>query len=365
MPLVGTGIMPSGAAATELTAVTRRAFVPKCIVQIYKARALLSALLANAQTASGGISSVTVPVQGTAMTIAQATDFSGVFTAPASQQGITEADFNLKAVVVPIGFNGFEGLVQLNAAVIPLIEARMNDAGNQAADYLSTQLFTNATDATINIDGLPLMAGTGTYGNIAGATNTWWQANVQSVAGAPAPHRPPPDPGILPAPADALLADPVDHLRRGLQRRRDAELRDLRAGDVGLSRAGFRGPGNLLHHAGLVVRSVRAGRARRVHRAHGRGRADLPGSRLPGGALLLPQHALYLLLHSRGGGLRVHGLRLDAAEHAARLRRRDRRGAGVDLREAEERDVGFFLCESLDLAMHEPLALAPRVGDHR
>ena len=189
MPLVGTGIMPSGAAATELTAVTRRAFVPKCIVQIYKARALLSALLANAQTASGGISSVTVPVQGTAMTTAQATDFSGVFTAPASQQGITEADFNLKAVVVPIGFNGFEGLVQLNAAVIPLIEARMNDAGNQAADYLSTQLFTNATDATINIDGLPLMAGTGTYGNIAGATNTWWQANVQSVAGTPAPTR--------------------------------------------------------------------------------------------------------------------------------------------------------------------------------
>src|SRR3989304_3715257 len=158
MPLVGTGIMPTGAAATELTAVTRRAFIPKCIVQLYKARALLSALLANAQTASGGISSVTVPVQGTAMTTAQATDQSGAFNQPASLQGITEAAFNLKAVVVPIPFLGMEGLVQLNAAVIPLIEARMNDAGNQVANYLATQLATNAADGTINIDGFPLIS---------------------------------------------------------------------------------------------------------------------------------------------------------------------------------------------------------------
>ena len=189
MPLLGSGIVPSGAVGTELSAVTRRAFIPKLVVQLYKATPVLSAALSNAQTASGGVSSVTVPVQGTALTQAQATDFTGTFNSPGQVTGITEADFNLKAVVVPIPFLGMEGLVQLNAAVVPLIEARMNDAGNQVADYLSTQLFTNGTPGTINIDGFPLMTdNTQTYGNIANRSstgvNSWWGSNARTETAA-------------------------------------------------------------------------------------------------------------------------------------------------------------------------------------
>src|SRR5262245_9902017 len=131
MPLLGTGVVPSGAIGNELAVVTRRAFIPKNIVQIYKATPVLSAGLANAQTASGGVSSITVPVQGAPFVTAQATDYSGAFNAPSAAVGMSEADFNLCAVVVPIPFLGMEGILQLSAAVIPLIEARMNDAGNQ------------------------------------------------------------------------------------------------------------------------------------------------------------------------------------------------------------------------------------------
>lgn len=188
--LLGTGIIPSGAVGTELTAVTRRAFIPKVIVQIYQSTPWLSGALANAQTASGGVSSITVPVQGTPMVTAQATDYSGGFAAPAVLQGITESDFNLKAVVVPIPFLGMEGIVQLNAAVVPLIEARMNDAGNQVTQYLSVQGWTNNTYGSINIDGWPLIAAaTGTYGNIPRASNTWWQANVRAITGSQLPTR--------------------------------------------------------------------------------------------------------------------------------------------------------------------------------
>src|SRR5947208_16328882 len=102
--LAGTGIVPSGAIGAELTAVTRRAFVPRVPVQIYKATAILSAALANAQTASGGVSSVTVPVQGPPFVAAQATDYTGAFNQPAGQTGITGAEFNLKAAIVPIPF---------------------------------------------------------------------------------------------------------------------------------------------------------------------------------------------------------------------------------------------------------------------
>ena len=184
--LIGTGIVPIGPVGTELTAVTRRAFIPKCIVQIYQSTPTLAAGLANAQTASGGVSSVTVPVQGTPMVTAQATDYSGSFAQPAVQTGITESDFNLCAIVVPIPFLGMEGILQLSAAVVPLIEARMNDAGNQIAEYASTQLWTNATYGSINIDGFPLIANnTGLYGNIdrTPGANSWWRANVNTDTG--------------------------------------------------------------------------------------------------------------------------------------------------------------------------------------
>lgn len=188
MALIGTGIVPSGPQGIQLEATTRRAFIPKCVVQIYQATPTLAAGLANAQTASGGVSSITVPVQGTPMVQAQATDYSGSFAQPAVLTGITESDWNLTAVVVPIPFLGMEGIVQLSAAVIPLIEARMNDAGNQIGQYLSTQLWTNAAYGSLNIDGFPLIANnTGLYGNIdrTPAGNSWWRANVQTDVGNP------------------------------------------------------------------------------------------------------------------------------------------------------------------------------------
>lgn len=191
MALIGTGVVPAGIQGTELQVVTRRAFVPKMVVQIWKATPALGAILANAQPASGGVSSITVPVQGAPFVAAQATDYSGAFTAPATQQGAFEFDANLCAVVTPIFFGAMEGLLQNSAAVIPLVEARMNDAGNATADYLNTQLWTNQATQTINIDGFQGIAGVATangqgiYGNINGTTYSWWRANYRAETAAP------------------------------------------------------------------------------------------------------------------------------------------------------------------------------------
>lgn len=191
MPVLGTGIIPSGSIATELTYVTRRAFIPKMVVQIYNTSPLLAALLSNAQTASGGVSSVTVPVQGQAFVNSQWTDYSGSFNQPQVQQGAYNAEFNLKAIVTPIPFLGMEGAVQLNHAVIPLIEARMNDATNSMSDSMATALYTNYTNNQqfIGLDGA-VDDGTNlvTYGNINRSTNTWWQAKVYNASAA-APTR--------------------------------------------------------------------------------------------------------------------------------------------------------------------------------
>jgi hypothetical protein len=186
--LLGSGILPAGAAGgNELAAVTRRAFIPKVIVQLYKATPTLSALLAAAEPVTGGVSPVTIPVQSSAMVNTSTTDYSGSFTAPTVQPGIQNAEFNLKAMVTPIPFYVMEGLAQMDAAVIPLIEARMNDAGNSMTDYLSTNLWT-ASASGLDIWSIPEIFATtnpaaarGNFGNITRTGNTFWQANVKTI----------------------------------------------------------------------------------------------------------------------------------------------------------------------------------------
>ena len=192
MANLGVGILPSGATGNEISAITRRAFVPKLVVQLYNSSPLLAACIANAQPASGGVNSVTVPVQGAAMTTAAWTDYSGSFAQPTNQNGIKNAEFALKALVVPTPFLGFEGAVQLDHAIIPRIEAVMNDATNNMCDTIANALFLNGSGTapftTTNnqaIIGLPGAIDDGTnmttYGNISRSTDTYWKSKVYAA----------------------------------------------------------------------------------------------------------------------------------------------------------------------------------------
>ena len=187
---IGGGILPATGSTqfTELTYVTRRAFIPKLVVQLYNSTPLMAALIANSQQASGGVSSVTVPVQGSQFVNAQWSDYSGSFAQPSVQQGAYNAEFNLKLMIAPVPFLGMEGAVQQDAAIIPLIEARMNDATNVMMDAMATALYTN-TSNTQQFIGLPAaVSDSGTYGNINRSTYTWWQSK-QYAAGSVNPTR--------------------------------------------------------------------------------------------------------------------------------------------------------------------------------
>src|SRR5262249_26054035 len=96
MPVAGSGIVPaSGNIFNELSSVTRRAFVPKLVVQIYKAAPFLSLSLRNAQKAAGGLSQITVPVQGSSFVSFNWTDYSGSFPQPSVNTGIQNAQWNI------------------------------------------------------------------------------------------------------------------------------------------------------------------------------------------------------------------------------------------------------------------------------
>jgi hypothetical protein len=192
MPVFGQGVVPAGSygganLGGELNAVTRRAFVPKMIVQIYNSTPFAASLLSTAQSATGGVSSVSVPVQGQAYVNTQYSDYTGTFSQPAVQQGAFLAEFNLKVLITPIPFLGMEGLVQLDHAVIPLIEARMNDATNSMILAMTNSLYGNFSNLN-QIIGLSGAIDDGTnlatYGNISrSTTNTWFQSKIYYNAG--------------------------------------------------------------------------------------------------------------------------------------------------------------------------------------
>lgn len=191
MAVLGQGIIPSGAIGTELTYITRRAFVPKMVVQIYNNTPLLGNLIGNSQPAMGGVSSVSVPVQGASFVNAQWSDYSGTFNQPAVQQGAYLGEYDLKLMIVPIPYLGMEGIVQDAHAVIPRIEATMNDSTNVACALMSNAIYNNTSDNSAFI-GLPGAVDDGTnlttYGNISRTLNTWWKSTVYN-AGSVAPTR--------------------------------------------------------------------------------------------------------------------------------------------------------------------------------
>lgn len=189
MPLLNNGIVPGGQIGAELQAVTRRAFIPKMVVQIYQATPLMSLLLRNGQRAKGGVSQITVPVQGSSFVSFSWSDYSGVFPQPSVQTAAQNAEFNLKLGVVPIPFMGMEAIIQSSEVVIPLLEARMVDAKTVWVQTVSTSLFANNSAAPGGqiINGLPEAYDDGTnvttYGGISRTTNPFWKAYLKTSAG--------------------------------------------------------------------------------------------------------------------------------------------------------------------------------------
>lgn len=178
-PVLGQGVIPSGQIGTELTYLTRRGFIPKLIVQIYNSTPLLAALIGNSQPAMGGISSVSVPIQTASATTPQWSGFDGSFTSPGYQAFANLAEFDLALNICPIPFLGMEGIVQLDHAVIPRIEAVMDDATNNTMVSMTTALYNNYTNTQQWI-GLPGAVDDGgnldNYGNVSRTSVTSWSS---------------------------------------------------------------------------------------------------------------------------------------------------------------------------------------------
>lgn len=188
MALYPFGILPAATAGgNELAAVTRRAVMPGVVVQIGKATVAVSSMLSAAEPVSGGVSPITIPVQGTRMVAGAWTGYSGGFAAPQVLPGLQNAEYNLAAFVVPIPYYLFEGMAQQDAEIVPIVWARMNDAGNYTSDALASALYAaqSANTALMPFSLNDVISTTdptqGNLGNIA-SSNAWWTANVAAIS---------------------------------------------------------------------------------------------------------------------------------------------------------------------------------------
>lgn len=141
MPLPGIGAAPTGSLYSELTAVTRRAFVPRLFVQIYFASPSLFYLWGNAQRAAGGLNQITIPMQGQSMVQGQYTGYGGGFNSPVITPGIQNGQWNLAYWVVPIPLPFGETVIQATDREISLLKARMNDAYAVTRQKIASQLY--------------------------------------------------------------------------------------------------------------------------------------------------------------------------------------------------------------------------------
>ena len=146
MPLPGLGVSPAaGSLYTELSSVTRRAFVPKLFVQLYFGSPCLFYMLGNSQRAAGGLNQVTIPLQGQSMVQGQFTGYGGGFNSPVITPGIQNGQWNLAYWVVPVPLPFGETVIQATDREVSLLKTRMNDVYAVTRQNMARLMFLNNT----------------------------------------------------------------------------------------------------------------------------------------------------------------------------------------------------------------------------
>ncbi len=186
--LTGSGITPAGSLGAQLAALTRRAFIPSVYVQIYQSHPLLSLFMANAKAARGGVSQVTIPIQGSSFVNFAWGSFAGDFAIPQDQAALQDAQFSLKLGMVPIGFFGMEALIQSSEVVIPKLRAVMSDAAVVIKQAYASALYSNNYSNPQAWDSLSQAYDDGTnapnYGGVARSTGSFWSGQLIANTGA-------------------------------------------------------------------------------------------------------------------------------------------------------------------------------------
>lgn len=181
----GSGILPSGALYNQLSYLTRRAYLPYAVSQIYNSSPTICGMLSNADLEAGGVDSFVANVQSGQLVQPQFSSFQGNFQAATALQGFTPASWSMTMALCPIPVFVTELAIQSKQKIQDILSLRFTDAGNAIRDMLAQALFTwTSSTSSTQFIGLPGAIDNGTvastYGGIA-RSNTYWQSKVYAA----------------------------------------------------------------------------------------------------------------------------------------------------------------------------------------
>ncbi len=144
--------------------------------------------MSNAKAARGGVSQITIPVQGSSFVSFNWGSFAGDFPIPTDQAAIQNAQFSLKLGMVPIGFFGMEAILQSSEVIIPKLRAVMSDAAVVIKQAYAQALYSNNYANPQVWDSLTQAYDDGTnvpsYGGISRAPGQFWAGQYIANTGA-------------------------------------------------------------------------------------------------------------------------------------------------------------------------------------
>ena len=165
----------------QITAITEKKFIPKLVDNIFNSNTLLKKLKASEKPQTGG-DKVLVPLNYAKTS--SAGWYQGAETLNTEDnEEITSAEFDWRQLYANISITRRDELRNSgDAAIINFVKSKVEIAEKTIRDQLSTALYNNGSDSK-QIQGLRLLISeSNVYGGIDQATNSFWQAQVDSTS---------------------------------------------------------------------------------------------------------------------------------------------------------------------------------------
>jgi hypothetical protein len=170
--------------STDVLTTTLEKYAKKGLTDnIFQSSALFNQLKKNWAACDGGVK-IIEPLEYVKNTTAGSySGYDALDTTP--QTTFTAAEYDWKEYSVSVSISGLEETKNSGeAAVINLLKAKLNNASNSLIEDMNEDLFGDGTDNHSKaLTGLDLAVdSSGTYGNIARGSNSWWQSTEDTTS---------------------------------------------------------------------------------------------------------------------------------------------------------------------------------------